>query len=95
LAYLLFQGFTTDVTVPISALAKVVTETREDIDKSGVFGAIAGHVGDGNFHCVFPADESNEEEMKIIWDLSDRVVRFVHFSLVVLWKKTIIKLPLT
>lgn len=35
-----------------------------------------GHVGDGNFHCMFPVDESNPEEMKIIWGLSDRVVKY-------------------
>uniref|UniRef100_A0A0M3IHM6 D-lactate dehydrogenase (cytochrome) n=2 Tax=Ascaris TaxID=6251 RepID=A0A0M3IHM6_ASCLU len=68
-------SFSTDVCVPISKLADVITETRKDIDNSGMIGGIVGHVGDGNFHCMFPVDESNPEEMKIIWGLSDRVVK--------------------
>lgn len=32
------HGFTTDVCVPISALPAVLTETRADIDASGLYG---------------------------------------------------------
>ncbi|VDM46500.1 unnamed protein product [Toxocara canis] len=69
------KGFSTDVCVPISKLADVITETRKDIDESGMIGGIVGHVGDGNFHCMFPVNESDPNEMKIIWGLSDRVVK--------------------
>jgi D-lactate dehydrogenase (cytochrome) len=40
----------TDVCVPISRLAECVTETRRDIERSGLIAPIVGHVGDGNFH---------------------------------------------
>ncbi|VDD93812.1 unnamed protein product, partial [Enterobius vermicularis] len=68
------RGFCTDVCVPVSKLADVVTETRKDIDSSGIFGTIVGHVGDGNFHCVFPVDEDNKDEMSVVWGLSNRLV---------------------
>ena len=40
----------TDVCVPISRLAECVTETKRDIQRSGIIAPIVGHVGDGNFH---------------------------------------------
>ena len=40
----------TDVCVPISRLAECVTETKRDIELSGIVAPIVGHVGDGNFH---------------------------------------------
>lgn len=40
----------TDVCVPISRLAECVTETKQDIERSGLVAPIVGHVGDGNFH---------------------------------------------
>uniref|UniRef100_A0A915PY48 D-lactate dehydrogenase (cytochrome) n=1 Tax=Setaria digitata TaxID=48799 RepID=A0A915PY48_9BILA len=70
------KGLTIDVSVPMSTLAIAIAETRKDIDESGILGAIVGHVGDGNFHCIFLVDESNQEEMKIIRALSDRIVQY-------------------
>jgi len=46
--------WTGDVAVPISRLADIIEETKEDIATSGLFGAIVGHVGDGNFHSIYP-----------------------------------------
>lgn len=43
--------WTGDVAVPMSLLPKLIEETKADIEKSGLFGTIVGHVGDGNFHC--------------------------------------------
>ncbi|QIG49004.1 FAD-binding protein [Nordella sp. HKS 07] len=40
----------TDVCVPISRLAECVTETKRDIEASGLVAPIVGHAGDGNFH---------------------------------------------
>lgn len=45
--------WTGDVAVPISRLPDIIEETKADIDKSGLFAAIVGHVGDGNFHSKY------------------------------------------
>ena len=42
----------TDVAVPLSALATIVQETKDDMAARGLLGAIVGHVGDGNFHAI-------------------------------------------
>lgn len=42
--------WTTDVAVPISQLANIIQQTKDEIDQSGLLGGIVGHVGDGNFH---------------------------------------------
>lgn len=42
--------WTGDVAVPISRLPDIINETKDDLTKSGLFGSIVGHVGDGNFH---------------------------------------------
>lgn len=63
--------WSTDVAVPISNLAKVIEETVEDCDKSGLYTTIVGHVGDGNFHCLLMYDKNDEPAaMK----LADRMV---------------------
>ena len=38
--------WTTDVAVPISKLPEIIERTRADMDKSGLFGTVVGHVGD-------------------------------------------------
>ncbi|CAJ0589775.1 unnamed protein product [Cylicocyclus nassatus] len=68
-------GFITDVCVPISKLAETIVQTRNDLDATGLKGAIVGHVGDGNFHVTIPVFEENEEEMKMVHAFSDRLVR--------------------
>lgn len=42
--------WTGDVAVPISRLPDIINETKDDLAASGLFAAIVGHVGDGNFH---------------------------------------------
>lgn len=51
--------WTGDVAVPISRLPDIIEETKADMSKSGLFAAIVGHVGDGNFHsmCLLSALE--------------------------------------
>ncbi|PIO73801.1 FAD linked oxidase protein [Teladorsagia circumcincta] len=68
-------GFTTDVCVPISRLAETIVQTKQDLDSMKLKGAIVGHVGDGNFHVILPVFEEDHEEMKIVRDFSDRLVR--------------------
>jgi D-lactate dehydrogenase (cytochrome) len=45
--------WTTDVAVPISKLPDIIEETQQEIKKSGLLASIVGHVGDGNFHCMY------------------------------------------
>ena len=52
----------TDVCVPISRLADCVLETQKDIVASGLIAPIAGHAGDGNFHCSVVLDASDKSE---------------------------------
>jgi D-lactate dehydrogenase (cytochrome) len=58
------KGWPTDVCVPISRLAECITETKADIDASGVIAPIVGHVGDGNFHLVFLVNPDDPEELR-------------------------------
>lgn len=64
----------TDVCVPISALAECIAETRADIDKSGLQAPIVGHVGDGNFHCLFMIDTADPKEVAVATNLNERLV---------------------
>jgi D-lactate dehydrogenase (cytochrome) len=40
--------------VPMSRLADIIQQTKDDMDASGLLAGIVGHVGDGNFHCISP-----------------------------------------
>jgi D-lactate dehydrogenase (cytochrome) len=51
--------WTGDVAVPISRLPDIIDQTKEDIEKSGLFAAIVGHVGDGNFHSIEPSQPNS------------------------------------
>jgi D-lactate dehydrogenase (cytochrome) len=63
----------TDVCVPMSALAKAVRDTQDDIDASGLPAPILGHVGDGNFHAILLIDPNNVDEKQIALGLSARM----------------------
>ena len=52
----------TDVCVPISRLADCVLATQADIAATGLIAPIAGHAGDGNFHCSVVLDAGNAGE---------------------------------
>nr|WP_285860807.1 FAD-linked oxidase C-terminal domain-containing protein [Brevibacillus sp. MER 51] len=53
----------TDVCLPISELAGAVVDARQAIDRAGLDGAIAGHVGDGNYHAILMIDLNDPEEV--------------------------------
>jgi D-lactate dehydrogenase (cytochrome) len=68
------KGWPTDVCVPISRLADCITETKADIDASGIMAPIVGHVGDGNFHLVFLIDPESQDELARAGAVNERMV---------------------
>ncbi|ETI49566.1 hypothetical protein F443_06622 [Phytophthora nicotianae P1569] len=68
------RGLVTDVAVPPSKLADVIVETQADLKETGLFGAIVGHVGDGNFHVMIPFDQDKPELMTRVKSFSNRLV---------------------
>ena len=64
----------TDVCVPISRLADCIVQTKQDIDRSGLFAPILGHVGDGNFHVGICAKEGDEADFAKADELHHRLV---------------------
>src|ERR671912_1925593 len=57
------RPMTTDVCVPVSDLPGALRHARETIEAYGLDGAILGHVGDGNYHAVFPVDPEDDEDL--------------------------------
>ena len=70
------KPMTTDVCVPISDLPGALAHARETVAEHGFAGAILGHVGDGNYHAVFPVDVGDKEEMGRAEAVSGRIVRY-------------------
>jgi D-lactate dehydrogenase (cytochrome) len=68
------KGWPTDVCVPISRLAECIAETKRDLSQSSIPSALAGHVGDGNFHLIFMIDPQAPEEIAEASRLNDRMV---------------------
>lgn len=68
-------AWATDVCVPISRLADCIGETCADIESSGLLAPIVGHVGDGNFHCLFLLDPNAPDEWERARALNKRMVR--------------------
>ena len=68
------KGWPTDVCVPISRLAECIAETKRDLAQSTIPSALAGHVGDGNFHLIFMIDPQSQEEIAEASRLNDRMV---------------------
>lgn len=69
------RGMPTDVCVPISRLAECILETRRDLDASGIYAPIMGHVGDGNFHVTLTFDPDDPGELATCRGLQDRLVQ--------------------
>ena len=68
------RGWTTDVCVPISRLTECIVETKQDIAASPLVAALVGHVGDGNFHMIFPVRPDDPSEIAEVERLTDRLV---------------------
>ena len=67
-------GYVTDVCVPISRLAECIAKTKALLATSSLVPSILGHVGDGNFHVVFPIDPIMRDELTEAQRLSDQIV---------------------
>ncbi|MBF0306828.1 MAG: FAD-binding protein [Alphaproteobacteria bacterium] len=68
------KAWTTDVCVPISALADCIDQTRKDADALPFPSGIVGHVGDGNFHVLYMIDPADPAEVKLVEEANDRLV---------------------
>jgi D-lactate dehydrogenase (cytochrome) len=58
------RPMTTDVCVPISELPGALRHARDTIASRGFEGTILGHVGDGNYHAVFPVDPQDPADLE-------------------------------
>ena len=67
--------FITDVCVPISSLATCIAETRAEIERSGLYAPIIGHVGDGNFHVIAIIDPDRPSELEAIEQINASLIR--------------------
>ena len=67
-------GYVTDVCVPISRLAECITKTKTILDKTDLLATMLGHVGDGNFHVVFPLEPGNKNELAEVQHISEQIV---------------------
>jgi D-lactate dehydrogenase (cytochrome) len=70
------RPMTTDVCVPISDLPDALRHARETIRSHGLDGAILGHIGDGNYHAVFPVDSSDAEELENAEQVNAEIVDY-------------------
>ncbi|KAM9352165.1 putative D-lactate dehydrogenase, mitochondrial [Symphorus nematophorus] len=69
------KAYATDVCVPLSRLPQIIVETKEDLIENRLTGPIAGHVGDGNFHCLLVVDPSDQEELHRVHLFTERLAR--------------------
>ncbi|XP_020312113.1 putative D-lactate dehydrogenase, mitochondrial [Oncorhynchus kisutch] len=69
------KAYSTDVCVPLSRLPQIIVETKEDLMLNGLTGPIAGHVGDGNFHCIMVMDPNDQDEVIRVHEFTERLAR--------------------
>lgn len=67
-------GYVTDVCVPVSQLAECIRRTKADLKSCSVPAPLFGHVGDGNFHVVFPIMPGNAAELAEVKSLGEKIV---------------------
>jgi D-lactate dehydrogenase (cytochrome) len=69
------RGWGTDVCVPISALAEVIRQVREETSQQSFSTSLVGHVGDGNFHLGMQIDPDDPDEWARANAINDRMVK--------------------
>lgn len=64
------QGWGTDIAVPVSQLAKVISQTNDDLINSGFNKkfSIMGHIGDGNCHFLILYNSPDYHKVKVLVD---------------------------
>lgn len=67
------KGMATDACVPISKLADCILDTKRDIQDSGIFAPIVGHVGDGNYHLCLMFDPDDADELGRAKEMVERL----------------------
>ncbi|GAA5917924.1 hypothetical protein JCM6882_006504 [Rhodosporidiobolus microsporus] len=67
----------TDVAVPLHEFPNLITETKSDIDSTGIVGPIVSHAGDGNFHALllFKTDEELNKVEGLVHRMVERAQR--------------------
>ena len=66
--------YSTDVCVPISKITECVKFAEEEVKKFGLRAPMVGHLGDGNFHVLFPYDPNDKSIYKKIREFSDLLI---------------------
>ena len=69
------KAIVTDTCVPISRLADSIVGARAILDRAPFPTVIAGHVGDGNFHCGLLIDPGSPSEIALAETLNDEIVK--------------------
>ena len=66
--------YSTDVCVPISRITECVKFAEVEVNKIGLRAPMVGHLGDGNFHVLFPYDPKDKEIYKKIREFSNKLI---------------------
>ncbi|PWA61966.1 CO dehydrogenase flavoprotein-like, FAD-binding, subdomain 2 [Artemisia annua] len=59
-----FEQMTSDLCVPLSHLAELISKSKEEIDASPLMCMVIVHAGDGNFHTVMLFDRAGKDQRK-------------------------------
>ncbi len=66
--------YSTDVCVPISKITECVNFAEKEVSKVGLRAPMVGHLGDGNFHVLFPYDPNDKDAYKKIRNFSNKLI---------------------
>ncbi|CAH9068294.1 unnamed protein product [Cuscuta epithymum] len=59
-----FTAMITDVCVPLSHLAELISRSKQELDASPLVCTVLAHAGDGNFHTVILFDAAREDHLR-------------------------------
>lgn len=68
------RPWSTDVCVPISALAENIIATKAELAAASFPSVVLGHIGDGNFHAILLPDPQSPAEMAEAQQANNRIV---------------------